>query len=80
MHKEKLRTHDVFFVQFTNLNLKQILSILDHGLHLVDPEVGGALLDHLALHVHLDQARGCDLVVHHPWKPKKHDEYYSKVM
>ena len=66
MHKEKLRTRDIFFVQFTNSNLKQILSIFDHGLDLVDPEVGGALLDHLALHVHLDQARGCDLVVHHP--------------
>ena len=35
--------------------------------HLVDSKVGGALLHHLPLHVHLDQARGSDLVVHHPW-------------
>merc|ERR550519_3276927 len=33
---------------------------------LVDAKVGGALLLHLPLHVHLDQARGSDLVVHHP--------------
>ena len=71
MHKEKLRTHNIFFVQFTNLNLEHILGTFDHGLYLVDPEVGGALLDHLALHVHLDQARGSDLVVHHPWRDSR---------
>ena len=37
-------------------------------MHLVDAEVGGALLLHLPLHVHLDQAGGSDLVVHHPWE------------
>ena len=36
-------------------------------MHLVDAKVGGALLLHLPLHVHLDQAGGSDLVVHHPW-------------
>ena len=25
MHKEKLRTHDIFFVQFTNLSVEQLL-------------------------------------------------------
>ena len=39
-------------------------------MHLVDAEVGGALLLHLPLHVHLDQAGGSDLVVHHPWEKK----------
>ena len=39
--------------------------------HLVDSKVGGALLHHLPLHVHLDQARGSDLVVHHPWRDSR---------
>merc|ERR1719264_2071952 len=38
---------------------------------LVDSKVGGALLHHLPLHVHLDQARGSDLVVHHPKRVEK---------
>ena len=44
---------------------------LNFDTHLVDAKVGGALLLHLPLHVHLDQARRSDLVVHHPCRRKK---------
>ena len=39
---------------------------VQHEARLVHPEVGGALLHGLALHVHLHQARGRHLAVQHP--------------